>query len=125
MRKILPLLILFVTFGCNMRAATHDHGLGAARSSGWAKVRAAYIKSHPNCEACGQPAEEIHHLTPFARDPARELDPNNLIALCHHDHLLIGHGDNYRTFNPDAKEDAAKMLKMIRDIKAKRLDNKP
>lgn len=124
--------VMVLVAACTMpvpshQVATHDHAhaLGAARSSGWPKVRDAYMAAHPKCEACGQPSEEAHHVSPFAHDPSKELDPNNLIALCRHDHLLIGHADSWRTYNPRVREDAAKLLAMLAEIKAKRLENKP
>ena len=42
-------------------------------------------------------------MVSFKHDPALELDPKNLIVLCmgpNECHLLIGHGDNFKLYNP-------------------------
>lgn len=32
----------------------------------WRVIRAAFLKAHPRCEACGAPASEADHRTPLA-----------------------------------------------------------
>ena len=51
----------------------------------WRKVREAYISKHPLCELCEQqgrlvPAEEVHHIKPWAEGGGDEDD--NLQSLC-------------------------------------------
>lgn len=92
--------------------------VGAApRSSKWPAVRAAYLRGHPVCEACGAKSDlEVHHVTAFHDDPAKELDPTNFIVLCREDHLRLGHrcDDGHSNWgkcaNPNVRADAAREL---------------
>lgn len=84
------------------------------RDPHWASVRKAFLSAHLECAACGSSKSlEAHHVMPFHIDPQRELDPTNLIALCLSPgrwcHLAIGHGGNYRAYNPAARDDADAM----------------
>jgi len=50
---------------------------------------------------------------PFHLDPAKELDPTNLITLCMSKkecHLYIGHGGSFKQYNPNVRSDAAQAL---------------
>jgi hypothetical protein len=50
---------------------------------------------------------------PYHLFPKKELDPQNLIVLCmgpNECHIRIGHGDNYRVYNPKVVADAAEVL---------------
>jgi 5-methylcytosine-specific restriction protein A len=85
------------------------------RSPEWHKVMEAHLKDHPACAACGGSERlNVHHMKPFHLDPSLELDPKNLITLCmgieKHCHLLVGHGDDFKAFNPDVAEDAPAVL---------------
>ncbi len=71
-----------------------DHGYS---SHTWRKVRDAYIRQHPRCEAigCTAPAAVVHH-----RDDRRPNDPganhwSNLASMCVrcHRRLTNGHAD--------------------------------
>lgn len=89
-----------------------------ARSSKWGPVRRAHLEEHATCAACGSlELPECHHVQPFHLHPALELDPKNLITLCerksHNCHLVFGHLGNFQSWNPDVREDAARMLKKI------------
>ena len=107
-----------------------DHGAaeaarhGVARSPHWPAVEKAFRKAHPACFACppGAPkhAISVHHKWPFhivvaLGRPELELDSRNLISLCEtthalkaeNHHLLLGHLDDFRSFNPDVLQDAA------------------
>jgi 5-methylcytosine-specific restriction protein A len=86
---------------------------GALRSTKWPKVRKAHLEKHPTCAVCNSTIQlEVHHIVPFARDPEKELDPDNLITLCENSndgvisHLLFGHLGNYQYLNPDVVKDA-------------------
>lgn len=85
-----------------------------SRSSKWPKVRNDFLKTHSNCSACGGTNRlQVHHVEPFALDPSKELDPLNFICLCMGEfecHLRIGHGENFRAYNPSVREDAATVL---------------
>jgi len=87
-----------------------DPGLVAAgvpRSPKWAKVRAAHLKAHPACEACGQrDALEVHHVQPFHLQPDLELDPANLMTLCGDPcHIVHGHLMAWARYSPTARTD--------------------
>lgn len=102
-------------------AATEEHE-SQPRSPQWPKVRAAWLKEHGECAACGQTDHlNVHHVVPFAVDASKELDPTNLITLCtdgpgHMNcHLVIGHAGNYRCRNEKVREDAANMRAMLEE----------
>lgn len=81
------------------------------RSPQWSKTRKKFLKENPTCAACGgKRLLQVHHILPFDDRPDLELDPNNLITLCmakYDCHLHIGHGGNYRFYNPDVVAVAA------------------
>jgi len=86
---------------------------GKLRSTHWPSVRKKHLEKHSTCEVCGSTIQlEVHHIVPFARDPEKELDPDNLITLCENSndgvicHLLFGHLGNYQYLNPNVVEDA-------------------
>lgn len=89
------------------------------RSPRWKRVRAAHLREHPSCEACGSfRSIEVHHVVPFQVDPERELDPSNLQTLCRFHHFRIGHdqdGDrenhepDWRTWNRNTWNDATRL----------------
>lgn len=81
-----------------------DKKLGKTRSPKWAKVGHDYLLKSPVCEACGSTNQlNVHHKKPFHLYPELELDTNNLITLCMDNdcHLLIGHGGNFKKYNPN------------------------
>ena len=87
------------------------------RSDKWPTVEHHFKKDNPSCAACGFNSDmkllQIHHEKPFHLHPELELDPTNLIALCmgpKECHLKIGHGDDFKEYNPDVRSDAAEAL---------------
>ena len=103
-----------------------SHGLtccesvGVPRSGSWPAVRDRHLDTHPACAGCGnRHGLDVHHLEPFHVEPARELDPANLITLCrpHCCHLMLGHGGNWTAWNPHARADAARLLRRIAERK--------
>ena len=89
-------------------------GISTKRSNKWPAVEKKFLKDNPTCAACGSTTKlNVHHIHPFHAFPERELDPTNLITLCMDPktecHILIGHGDNFRDYNPNVVEDAAKV----------------
>jgi len=80
------------------------------RSSRWPAFRSGILAAHPRCEACGAHATTVHHIIPFQYAPDRELDTNNLIALCDRCHLILGHLGDFHSYNPRCREDAAAWL---------------
>lgn len=96
--------------------------LTTKRSSKWPKVEHEWLVSHPDCAACGgQEKLNVHHKEPFHLKPALELDKKNFITLCmainKHCHLLIGHGGDFKAYNPQVESDAEWVLKHPEDFK--------
>lgn len=52
----------------------------------WRAMAEKKRQETPNCEICGAPATEIHHLIPHRGDPELFFDYGNLQALCHRCH---------------------------------------
>lgn len=103
--------------GGGSRARRRDHGLEVARKHGkerspeWPRVEKAHLQREPACVVCGtRQALQVHHIKPFHLHPQLELDPNNLITLCElkgrDHHLLIGHLDDWHSFNVNVRADA-------------------
>lgn len=55
--------------------------------SRWRKTRELYFSEHPFCEACGKPAQEVHHRVPLSRGGTNDF--SNLISLCRSCHNKI------------------------------------
>lgn len=92
-----------------------DLAVSAKRSGKWPTVEKHFLEEHPTCEGCGSNERlNAHHVLPFHLYANLELDPTNLITLCmsHNEcHLHIGHGGNWKDFNPNSRKDAAIVLK--------------
>lgn len=89
-----------------------------SRSSKWPKVHDDFLAKHPACAVCGHTGQglEVHHILSFRGHPELELDEDNLITLCGEHpkarckaHYWLGHGGNFKGWNPDVKKDAARM----------------
>jgi len=96
-----------------------------ARSPQWSKERAAWLQDHPTCEACGtREMLVVHHEHPYQYFPELELSWSNFMTLCEHPsrncHLNIGHSGDFRAWNPNARTDAALMLKRRNERKYSR-----
>jgi 5-methylcytosine-specific restriction protein A len=80
------------------------------RSPHWREVRDSFLESHQACAACATSTRlQVHHIKPFHLDHPLELDPSNLIALCmgpNECHIRIGHGDDFKAYNPNVIADA-------------------
>ncbi len=50
----------------------------------WRRVRAAYLKRHPWCVVCGEPATNVDHIVARVDGGSDKWD--NLQSLCHSDH---------------------------------------
>lgn len=91
---------------------------GQTRSSHWPSVERTFREAHPDCAACDPNTAvdhvgiQIHHVHPFhlciaAGRPDLELDPRNLISLGETEHaaeapdhhLLLGHLDDFKSYN--------------------------
>lgn len=84
------------------------------RSSKWPGVEHAFLRGHSSCAACaGKLRLQVHHKQPFHLHPELELDPSNLMTLCmgpNECHIRIGHGDDFKMYNPNVIVDAAESL---------------
>ena len=99
-----------------MSGIWREVGKAITRSPGWIEARRNHLKQFPTCAACGKSklvGLQVHHKKPFHLFPELELDPDNLITLCDDPqcHLLIGHLDYFKSYNPNVVEDAALWLK--------------
>lgn len=85
-----------------------------ARSPKWSSVRAAHLKLHPKCDACGAMDRlEVHHVIPYHVDPSKELSPDNLQTLCglpRNCHWSVGHGFDWKAWRPDCRTLAKQTL---------------
>jgi hypothetical protein len=89
-------------------------GSTSQRSPKWPHVEKLHLKLEPACACCGSTKHlQVHHKKPFHLFPELELDLNNLITLCEDEkecHLKVGHGGNFKDYNPNVATDAAKVL---------------
>ncbi len=90
----------------------------APRSPHGPAARAAWLKEHPTCAACGgREFLEVHHIQPFHTHPELELDPANFITLCehpsHNDHIIFGHLLEWPSWNVNVRGDAAQYLEKV------------
>lgn len=91
-----------------VKHVVHKVSTKSARSSSWAKTEKLFLQDHSRCAACGSVKRlNVHHIKPFHLHPELELDPNNFITLCMDNdcHLLIGHGGNFKAYNPNVVAD--------------------
>jgi 5-methylcytosine-specific restriction endonuclease McrA len=92
--------------------ASVAHRYGRARSPEWPRVAHEHLSHEPACAVCGHRGRglQVHHIKPFHLYPELELDPKNLITLCEikgrTHHLLIGHLDDWESYNKRVREDA-------------------
>lgn len=91
-----------------VQAQFRERKKGRDRSPRWNDVRDAFLKAQGGvCAACGQKKwGQVHHVSPFHLHPELELEPTNLIVLCmgtHECHLRIGHGDDFKAYNPHVR----------------------
>ena len=87
-----------------------------ARSPGWRKVRSERIKlDRGQCRVCTKRKRlQVHHVRPFRLRPELELDINNTITLCGRCHILIGHLDNWKSFNSNLAADVQAIFNRIK-----------
>lgn len=120
-----------------IKARQYAKAEDAKRSPHWPTVRKHHLEAHPTCAACGKKKKlQVHHVEPFHSKPELELEPTNLITLCEalgkDCHILIGHGDDFKFWNPDVTTDARRVLEhpemrkaVVAMAKAKRVVNEP
>lgn len=83
---------------------------GAMRSPKWRTLEKKVREAAGVCAACkGNQNLQVHHVQPFHLHPELELVESNLIVLCmgkNECHLKLGHGDNFKAYNPNIATDA-------------------
>jgi len=81
------------------------------RSPKWRALEKKTREAFPSCAAClSTKGLQVHHKQPFHLYPELELEPTNLIVLCmspNECHLKLGHGDNFKCWNPNIATMAA------------------
>lgn len=73
------------TCPCQTKTRKVDNRPSAARRGydrKWRLFRAQYLREHPTCKRCGQPATEVDHIIRLRVAPHRKFDRTNLQALC-------------------------------------------
>lgn len=106
----------------NGEKAAHAHGV--KRSPLWNDAEKRHREQQPDCVCCATGTNmtapvQVHHIIPFhfvvlLGRPDLELDPRNLMTLCEAErhksapnhHLLIGHFEDWQSFNQTAPTDA-------------------
>ena len=94
-------------------------GITTKRSSKWPALENKFLKEHSTCAACGSSNRlNVHHMKPFHLHPESELEPTNLITLCMNKttecHIKLGHGGDFKAYNPYVEEDVAEVKKNIK-----------
>lgn len=96
------------------RATVRETIKNHTRSPKWPHVRELHLAHNPTCAACGSPVHaQVHHVKPFHLNPMLELDASNLITLCmdtNECHERVGHGDDFKAYNPMIRAHAASLL---------------
>lgn len=64
------------------RPNSNARGYGGA----WRKARLLFLKLHPVCVVCGQPATDVDHIIPHKGDKKLFWAVDNLQPLCHSCH---------------------------------------
>lgn len=85
------------------------------RSPMWLDFRKYIVGKNPACAACGGTKRpEVHHVVPFQFAPDLELVESNVIVLCRTKpyvcHLRIGHGGDFKAYNPAVRQQAEEFL---------------
>jgi 5-methylcytosine-specific restriction endonuclease McrA len=69
-------------------------------------LRKQFIKDFPQCAACWTTKKlDVHHIWPLHSGGPDTY--GNLMTLCKRCHTLIGHADNFKSWNEKVIEDAA------------------
>jgi hypothetical protein len=84
------------------------------RSGKWPAFLKRFLKLNPLCAGCGRKAETGHHVVPFHVDPARELDPDNVVAVCIPDHFVLCHAGSWSLVVPNCREVLAAHLPVVK-----------
>ena len=69
------------------QTAQHGRWDEMYNSPKWRKLRSEKLRQCPECEICGAPATEVHHIRAHNGDWGLFLDSYNLLSICHACHL--------------------------------------
>ncbi len=75
----------------------------------WAELRDQHLLKHPRCAARSRECSggrEVHHVGPKHLYPELRYHAGNLLTLCYHHHLTIGHGGDWNAWLPDVRRRA-------------------
>ena len=92
---------------------------GIPRSGQWPTVRDKFLRDEV-CKVCGRKDRLVaHHKMPFHLFPEKELDPENLIALCERKnvlncHLIFGHFGDWTRYNINIERDTEVWQKRLK-----------
>lgn len=64
------------------RGSSSERGYGAK----WREARAAFLKRHPTCKECDQPATTVDHIIPHRGDMGLFWDTSNWAPMCERHH---------------------------------------
>jgi hypothetical protein len=111
-------MIKTIKHGINLiKHAARDISTSSKRSPQWRHVQQDFLSKNPCCAVCKSTTRlNVHHKKPFHLHPELELDENNLITLCMSKkecHLLIGHGNDFKAYNPNIEKDTEILEKDI------------
>jgi len=116
MRKISPerfcdvmMSIIIITLIClTVRACVNRNVQGAECYVYGAPVNSAWrYTQHPmrECSFCtGKVNLNRHHIISQLAAPELANEPTNIIVLCRSCHLVLGHKNNWKKFNPSVRE---------------------
>jgi hypothetical protein len=90
-------------------SAARDLAVSSKRSAEWPSVEKEFLRENGACAICGAKQRlQVHHKVPFHLRPELELQTSNLVTLCmsfsRECHLRIGHGGDFRAFNPSIED---------------------
>ncbi len=91
----------------------HDWWLGKPRSPEgrdpmWAELARHVIAEVGCCECCRTKENlEAHHKYPYHLFPALEMVRDNIKVLCRRCHFMIGHLDDWKSYNRNVDSDCA------------------
>lgn len=101
-----PILIEGAGHLCAAHVRKRQRAVDAGRPSSaqrgygrqWPRIRSSYLKAHPDCVVCGQPANQVDHIVPLREGGTN--DPSNLRSLCIKDHSRRTASENGGFGNP-------------------------
>jgi len=78
------------------------------------KAILTHRKENPVCAFSGSKNRlQVHHKIPVSVQPELAADPNNLVTLTKEAHLTLGHGCDWKNFNPHIDKDIESVQKGI------------